>query len=144
MRVPSSCARGMTLVEVLAVVVILGLLAGTLAVGFSGAFSRGKHELAKTNISIAAQRVELYQIVHDAYPSNEVGLAALTDGYASPADEYYLAPDRLLDPWGAPLMLIVPGPDEHPYEILSYGADKSPGGTGADADLSSILLRDEP
>lgn len=41
------------------------------------------------------------------------------------------------------MLLIVPGPDEHPYEILSYGADKSPGGTGADADLSSISLRDE-
>ncbi len=40
-RSPKSLRRsGMTLVEVLAVVVILGLLAGTLAVGFSGASAR--------------------------------------------------------------------------------------------------------
>ena len=37
-RTHTRTRRGMTLVEVLAVVVILGLLAGTLAIGFSGAF----------------------------------------------------------------------------------------------------------
>lgn len=36
----SSFRRGMTLVEVLAVVVILGLLAGTLAIGFSALSTR--------------------------------------------------------------------------------------------------------
>ena len=41
---------GMTLVEILAVVVILGLLAGTLLMGFSGSFGKAKHELAKTAI----------------------------------------------------------------------------------------------
>ncbi len=134
-------ARGMTLVEVLAVVVILGLLAGTLAVGFSGAFSKGKHELARTGIGVIAQRLELYQIAHDSYPSSEIGLAALSDGYAKPTDEYYLAPDRLLDPWGERYLLIVPGPDGHPYEIITYGSDRQPGGTGSGADISSINIR---
>lgn len=134
-------ARGMTLVEVLAGVVILGLLAGTLAVGFSGAFAKDKHELARTGIGVLAQRLELYQIAHDDYPSSEIGLAALSDGLAQPSDEYYLAPDRLLDPWGERYLLIVPGPDGHPYEIITYGSDRQPGGSGSAADISSIYIR---
>ncbi len=134
-------ARGMTLVEVLAVVVILGLLAGTLAVGFSGAFSKGKRELAKTGIGVISQRVELYKQEHDAYPSNDTGLAVLSDGYAEPTATYYIGPDRLLDPWGHPYYIAVPGPDGHPYEIVSYGADGEVGGSGEDADVTSLNLR---
>lgn len=134
--------RGMTLVEVLAVVVILGLLAGTLAIGFSGAFAKGKRELAKTGIGVIAQRVELYYQELGAYPSNEAGLAVLSDGHAEPTAVYYVGPDRLLDPWGHPYYIAVPGPDGHPYEIVSYGADGQPGGAGENADVSSLNLRE--
>lgn len=134
--------RGMTLVEVLAVVVILGLLAGTLAVGFSGMFGKGKHELAKTGIGVVRQKVEAYRIEHSAWPSADLGLAALSDGHASPTASYYLQPDQLRDPWDNQYLFITPGPDGHPYEIISYGADGRPGGEGEDADLSSISTRD--
>jgi general secretion pathway protein G len=133
----------MTLVEVLAVVVILGLLAGTLAVGFSGMFGRGKHELAKTGIGVVRQKVEAYRIERSAWPSTDLGLAALSDGHAAPTASYYLQPDQLLDPWDRAYLFIAPGPDGHPYEIVSYGADGRPGGEGEDADLSSVRLRGE-
>jgi len=133
--------RGMTLVEVLAVVVILGLLAGTLAIGFSGAFNKGKRELAKTGVGVISQRVELYHQEHDSYPPNDIGLAVLSDGHADPAGTYYVGPDRLLDPWGNPYYIAVPGPDGHPYEIVSYGADGEVGGTDENADITSLNLR---
>ena len=133
--------RGMTLVEVLAVVVILGLLAGTLAMGFSGAFSKGKRELAKTGIGMLAQRIELYHQEHDSYPPNDAGLAVLSDGHAEPSATYYIGPDRLLDPWGNPYYIAVPGPGGHPYELVSYGADGEAGGTDKNADISSLNLR---
>ncbi len=135
------CARGMTLVEVLAVVVILGLLAGTLAVGFSGAFGKGKRELAKTAIGHIVGQVEIYRMERGEWPPMDVGLAALSDGHAQPTAAYYLNADKLIDPWGAPYQLRVPGPDGHPYEVLSLGADKALGGTGEDADISSLNLR---
>lgn len=139
-RVPAA-RRAMTLVEVLAVVVILGLIAGTLAVGFSGAFGRGKHELAKTGIGQVVGKLELYRMDYDAFPSNDLGLAALTDGTARPADPHYLPPDRLLDPWDRRYLYLMPGPDGHLYEVLSYGADGQPGGEGENADISSLNLR---
>lgn len=133
--------RGMTLVEVLAVVVILGLVASTLAVGFSGAFGKGKHELAKTQIALIVGKIESYRIQFDAWPSPEVGLQALSDGHASPSDGHYLPQDKLFDPWGKEYVLIIPGPDGHPYEIMTFGADGTPGGEGADADVSSVNLQ---
>lgn len=133
--------RGMTLVEVLAVVVILALLAGTLAVGFSGAFGKGKTELAKTGIGVLMERVELYRLETSEWPDAQAGLSVLSDGVASPDQSYYVGRDALLDPWDNEYVLIVPGPDGKPFEIVSYGADRAPGGEGEDADITSANLR---
>lgn len=135
------CRRGMTLVEILAVVVILGLLAGTLIVGFSGSFGKAKHELAKSGIGVIVGKLEVYRMEHNAWPSNDQGLAVLTHGRAQPNDAYYLNPDQVLDPWGHPYLYITPGPGGHPFEVLSYGADGQVGGEGENRDVSSTNLR---
>jgi len=133
--------RGMTLVEVLAVVVILGLIAGTLLVGFSGSFGKAKHELAKSGIGIVISQLEKYRLDKGAWPSNDQGLFVLTDGHAKPTDSYYLNTGQLQDPWNRIYLYITPGPDGHPYEVLSYGADGQPGGESEDADITSVNLR---
>jgi general secretion pathway protein G len=136
--------RGMTLVEVLAVVVILGLIAGTLVIGFSGSFGKAKHELAKSGIGTIISKLELYRMEHGAWPDNSVGLAALSSGHAPATAAYYLGRDQLIDPWGNLYLLIVPGPEGLPYEVISYGADGRPGGAAGseDRDLSSANLRE--
>lgn len=135
-------SRGMTLVEILAVVVILGLIAGTLLVGFSGAFGKAKHELAKSGIGIVCSKIELYRMDKQSWPSNDAGLAVLGPGHAAPTAAYYLSSDQLLDPWNRPYLYICPGPDGHPFEVLSYGADGQMGGeVGTDnEDISSTAL----
>jgi len=131
---------GMTLVEILAVVVILGLLAGTLMIGFSGTFGKAKHEMAKTGIGVIVSKLELYKIEHDTWPDNDLGLSALSDDHASPQDPYYLSADKLTDPWGRDYQYVTPGPNGHPFEVISFGGDGQPGGTGENADLSSVNL----
>jgi general secretion pathway protein G len=133
--------RAMTLVEVLAVVVILGLLAGTLAVGFGGAFGKGKQELAKTGIGVLVSKIELYRMEHNDWPTMDVGLAVLSHGQAQPTDAYFAGVDVLLDPWDRPYLYVRPGPDGFPFEVVSYGSDGQPGGTGEAADISSTSLR---
>lgn len=133
-------AAAMTLVEVLVVVAILGLLATVLTVGVTGALGQGKQEIAKTGIALVQQKVETYRISHGTWPPADVGLAALSDGHATPSSAYYLKPEQLRDPWGQSYYLIVPGPDSHPYEIVSYGADAQPGGIDENADISSVNL----
>ncbi len=136
-------AFGMTMVEVLAVVVILGLVAATLLAGFSGSFGKAKRELARTGIGVVVSKLELYRIEYGSWPSNELGLQTLSTGHATPTQSYYLNEDQLVDPWGRPYLFVTPGPDGHPYEIICYGADGQPGGEGEDADISSVSLRDK-
>ncbi len=131
----------MTLVEILAVVVILGLIAGTLLVGFSGSFGKAKHELAKSGIGLIVTQLEKYRLERSAWPTNDQGLSVLSDGHARPTDSYYVNPGQRVDPWDRQYLYITPGPDGHPYEVLSYGADGQPGGEGENADLSSVNLR---
>lgn len=132
---------GMTLVEVLAVVVLLGLIAATLSLGFSGAFGKGKQQLARTGIGVVVGKVESYKIETGTWPDSAQGFSALTDGMATPSASYYISRQQLLDPWGNPYQFVIPGPDGHPYEIISLGADGQPGGSGEDEDISSLNLR---
>jgi len=129
---------GFTLVEVLAVVVILGLLATVLINNFSGGVGKGRHELAKTAVGILTQRIELYVLEHGEPPAMHIGLTALSD--ASPESPYFAIKEQLVDPWKRPYVFITPGPDGHLYEIVSYGRDGQPGGDAEDADVSSVSL----
>lgn len=139
---PPPVRRGMTFVELLAVLVILGMIAGVLTVSFASKFAKGKREIARTQIAQLMQGVETYRIEHGDWPAIERGLAALTTPEASPTDTYFLKPDQLIDPWDNPYAMIVPGPEGYPYEIVTYGSDRQPGGEGEAADLSSTRLRD--
>ena len=42
------------------------------------------------------------------------------------------------DPWGRPYVYLAPG-EANPtgYDLISYGADGQPGGTGEDTDITS-------
>ena len=136
-------ARGMTLVEVLAVVVILSLIAGTLYVGFAGSFGKAKRELAKTGISVVSGKLEAYRIERGAYPTTDAGLLVLTAPAANAQHSYYLPSEKLLDPWGRRYLYLTPGPDGEPFELMSLGADVTQGGSGEDEDVTSARLRDE-
>jgi general secretion pathway protein G len=138
---PTRCRRAMTLVEVLAVIVILGLVAATLLVGFSGTFGRAKHELARSGIGVIVGKLEAYHIEHGRWPPGDLGLRALTDGAAAPSAPYHLGSDHLIDPWNRPYLYLVPGPGGLPYEVITYGADGVPGGDGENRDISSSALR---
>lgn len=129
---------GMTLVEVLAVVVLLGILAATLTVGLTAAFGQGKRELARSAIAGAKARVEMYHVANGGWPQS---LQDLVD--APPTTSYHLPMDAAQDPWGTMMQLVVPGPDGHAFEIISLGADGRVGGENEDADLSSLDLRED-
>ncbi len=134
--------RAMTFVELLAVLVILGLVAGVFTVGIAGKFNQSKRELTKSQIGIIDGQVQAYYTQTGNWPPSDKGLMVLTTPEATPSSAYFLKPDQLMDSWNNSFYIIVPGPDGYPYEIVSYGADGQPGGTDENADLSSLRLRD--
>jgi general secretion pathway protein G len=128
----------MTLVEILAVVVILGLLTTALAVGISAYVGEAKSRIAIQQIAKLQRALDAFYLAENAYPGSGDGLSALTRAAAT--STWHLEPGDLKDPWGRDYLYLVPGPRSLPYEIRTLGADGTDGGEGENADLSSADL----
>ncbi|MGH8673904.1 MAG: type II secretion system major pseudopilin GspG [Burkholderiales bacterium] len=130
--------RGFTLLELLVVVAIIGLLVGYVAPRY---FSQvGKSEVAATKAQMDAfeKALDQYRLDTGKYPATELGLNALV---TRPNNEPkwngpYLKKAVPLDPWGNAYQYKSPS-DKGDFEIVSYGKDGQPGGTGEAADITS-------
>jgi general secretion pathway protein G len=133
---------GVTLIEMLIVILLIGLVSAIVAINVLPALDRGRTEKARSDIAQLESGLELFRIDFGRYPSMQEGLAALV---APPAREAgptaqrgasYLRGALPNDPWGRPYSYVTPGATGA-YEIFSLGADGAEGGEGADADVRS-------
>lgn len=131
---------GFTLAELMVVIVIIGLLAGVVTISVRSYLTRSRQNVAKMEIAKICQALDTFYSQYDRYPSNDKGLAALTEKTAAFTDG--LLTKLPVDPWGNPYEYQSPG-RKGPYEVIAYGADHREGGTGADADISSDNLGDQ-
>jgi general secretion pathway protein G len=135
--VPRSEA-GFTLLELLVVVLIIGLLASYVGPKYFAQIGKSEVATARAQIDAYAKAVDNFRLDVGRFPTTEEGLAVLM---AKPTDEEkwngpYLRKDVVNDPWGRPYLYRSPG-SKSEYEILSYGRDGQPGGSGPDADISN-------
>jgi general secretion pathway protein G len=129
---------GFTLIELLIVMVIIGLLAALVGPKFFGKVGKSKQKAAKAQITLFESALDTYRLDVGKYPTTEQGLAALRvkpEGVEK-WDGPYLPKNIPLDPWGHPYEYRSPG-DHGDYDIVSLGADGSPGGQGEDMDIVS-------
>jgi general secretion pathway protein G len=127
---------GFTLLELLVVVVIIGLLAGFVAPRYFGQVGKSEVNVAKAQIDALEKALDQYRLDTGHYPSAELGLDALVK---RPANEPkwngpYLRRDIPLDPWGKPYVYRIPG-ERGEFDLVSFGKDGRPGGTGENADI---------
>jgi general secretion pathway protein G len=126
--------RGMTLIEILVVLVILSLIATAVAVNVVGSAEKARTERAKTDVQrIASEGVEAFKVMRGRYPTTEEGLKLLIDERFLKANS---KEGKLLDPWQHEYVYLYPG-QAHPdsFDVKSYGADGQPGGDGENADI---------
>jgi len=133
--------HGMTLVEILAVVIILGILASALTFGIAGKMGRARQEIARTQIAQILGQIEI-MLLDNPRPGSPAGW--LAELVRDPRSAWYLEPAHLNDPWGRGFIILAPGPDGKPFEIVSLGADGQRGGSGEDADITSANLERRP
>jgi len=137
--------RGMTLIEIMVVITILGLIATVVTVNVLDRLDEAKVGTAKTQMKGFEEGLDQFRRDNGFYPSTEQGLLALIEKPSIGRipkrfpPKGYLKGDRVpQDPFGCDYSYYSPGLQGHEYEIYSLGRDCQEGGEGVDADISSF------
>ena len=136
---------GFSLLEIMAVVVIMGLLMSIIGVSISGQIDKARLATARAQIAQLESALELYRMDNGRYPTTSQGLEALgtRPGEAPeprnyPRGGYLSKTDALLDPWSEPFQYSSPGShNSHGFDLWTLGADGTPGGEEGDSDIGN-------
>ena len=69
--------RGMTLIEIMVVVIIIGLVGTAVAVNVFGNLAEAKVKTAKSDLAKISEAVDTYKVLRGRFPSTEEGLGLL-------------------------------------------------------------------
>ena len=121
-----NAARGMTLIEILVVLVLIAVVMGIVGSNFIGKGEKAKADAAKIEISQIAQTLDLYKLEVGRYPTTQEGLQALITaptGVSNWNGPYWKKQSVPKDPWGNEYKYVSPAANA-PYEV-SLQADRS-------------------
>ena len=118
--------RGMTLIEIMVVITILGLIASAVVIAVIPRLEEARRSRAELDIKSIESGLKLYYARKGNYPDTGTGLKALVD--------MQILDTLPKDPWGNDYVYTKEG--NQPV-ITSYGRDGAPGGEGPDADISN-------
>lgn len=132
---------GLTLIEMLVVLVIIGVIAGMIVVNVANRPDEARVTTAKTDMRTISAALKMYRLDNGDYPTSEQGLAALATRPTTAPEPRNWSPEGYLerpplDPWQRPYVYRYPASTGSGFELMSYGRDGKPGGEGLDADLS--------
>ncbi len=133
--------KGFTMIEIIAVLVIVGLLATVATTSFMGKIEKARADTTKANLKQLHSAVLSFKMDTKRYPDEDSGLDDLV--IAPVEDEgwdpegYLTSSDIPKDGWGNDFIYQLYPESGKPFVIISYGADGEEEGEGHDADLYS-------
>lgn len=128
---PLPRAAGFTLMEMIAVIVLLGIVIAIVGGNVMGQFGGAKYNSGTIQVKKLVGAVEQYQMAVGSYPGSLEDLTK-REGlgpYAKEAD--------LKDPFGHPFVYKKPGDAGRDFDIIFLGKDGKPGGDSTDKDYGS-------
>lgn len=132
LKAPSAEA-GLTLVEIMVVLIILAVLGSFLITKIAGGGDKAKAKITKMTIQSIGQEIEVFRLEHNALPRS---LDEMVNGSERLGANFVplLDEKQIQDAWGNNLEYNLEGEGRR-YRITSLGADGKAGGTGVDFDL---------
>ena len=114
--------RGMTLVEIMVVVVIISLVTAVAGVSVYNRLEDAKRQTAKTQIHQISEALGLYRLSLRNFPSTSEGLQALLTPKGGERPFMDVIPK---DPWGQDYVYTLPGThNPQGFDLLSFGPDQ--------------------
>jgi general secretion pathway protein G len=135
-------ARAFTIAEIIVVVVIIGILATIVATRLLPKIGGAKTTTALANANTLAGAVQEYWSDCGEPPSGVALIDFLMTQPANVGEGKWKGPymqnrDQFVDPWGNPFVLVIPPQFNSDFDVMSYGSDGQPGGTGEAADITN-------
>ncbi len=131
---------GFTMIELVAMLIIIGLLAAVVGTNVMGKIEKAKVTITKTSLKILHSAVNTFKMDTGRYPTDEEQLLILVE---DPGDEgwepggYLETLEVPKDGWKNDFFFELEPPSGKPFVIISWGADGEEGGEGYDDDLAS-------
>ena len=133
--------KGFTLVEVMAVLIIIGLLSAVAVKNFMGTTKKASVIQTKANLKVLHEAVQLFRMDVLRIPTEEEGLEALIleppDAEGWEIGGYLESTELPKDGWKRDFDYSTDPGNGKDFVVISYGADGEEGGEGYDADLWS-------
>jgi general secretion pathway protein G len=130
---------GVTLIEMLVVMMIIGLFAALVAPRLFRKSDTARITATRAQINSFMTALGAYKLDTGTFPTTEQGLQALRvqppglTQWQGP----YLPQEIPVDPWARPYIYKYPGEHGDEPDIISYGQDGQPGGESTAADIVS-------
>ena len=129
--------KGMTLLEIMIVLAIIGGLVTILATQVTDRLDKARYQQAKIILSEIQKSLSMYYTDCGNYPSEEDGLDALLEDISSSdcrnwGPKPYVKENQLFDSWGKDIIYEI---DEDEAIVISLGKDGREGGQGYNKDL---------
>lgn len=124
---------GMSLIEIIIVIVLIGAVLTFVGSRVIGGKDRGDYNLGKSAVQTLAGKIESFRMDTGRLP-NSLDELVTAPGDASGWLGPYAKAAELRDPFGHPYEYRVPG-ENGDFDLVFLGKDGQPGGTSVDADF---------
>ncbi len=132
---------GFTMVELMAVLIILGLLAALVVQNFVGRVDDARVKVTRASLAELRTAINQFRMDTGRWPTEQEGLTVLVQQPADvttyPQGGYIQTVELPKDGWGRDFIFELLPESGQPFVIKSLGADGQEGGEGLNADLLS-------